>query len=584
MDESFFDGMFPGSASTVGRCRPLAFDRRTVSLTQFYTILYLFYHILPLVHAPTLGCAGFDTAICGGLNMNAYWEAIFWVVPVWTFLMIPFMTFYYEADDGTLMAGTAYAPNVVKKSRLCQALCYEIFVVILVGLIMGIFYATLSTSHIPVQEYFGLGQNGQGIGRITTTNQNLLRFVIPRVNETIKQANGTDVYLPMELNQLDNWDARDTAWLNTVKAKDGTDTISLTVSVATFWGGLMAWFGWFVFCIFGGIGLTAMPLDLILAFKNRPKHMDAVEFAEAQVSLRERTNELVEIGEMIKIERDEKEQAGMTSNFGTWSMDRDTRKAAKDEKQALLGFKQAVYLLEKDVEDFQAVATNYENYNPLIPYFCLLLGIIAIVVSFIWFIQIIVYVIPNPPLTPLLNSYFKWFDSWFPLFGVLSVALFTVYLLLCGLKGCFKFGLRFLFFQIHPMKVGKTYMSSFLFNTGLVILCAMPVVQLCQDAFADYAAFANIRQIFGVQIYYLTFFGVFWQNNIFVYVFLVISILTALYLWCKPRDQSANPEALRDRLRSRKAGAGGDAGASASSGGNGASQSMRQSSRSSREI
>jgi LMBR1 domain-containing protein 1 len=203
------------------------------------------------------------------------------------------------------------------------------------------------------------------------------------------------------------------------------------------------------------------------------------------------------------------------------------------------------------VEDFQAVATNYENYNPLIPYASLLFGVCSCIISFFWFIHIIVYMLPDPPLALFLNSYFLWFDTWFPLFGVLSVALFTSYLLIAALKGCFKFGLRFLFFQIHPMKIGKTYMSSFMFNIGLVLLCALPVVQFCQSAFSDYAANATIRQIFGVQVENLRFFKWFWGTNVFVYVLMCVAVLTGLYLACKPKDQAASAQALRDRLRAR---------------------------------
>mmetsp|Transcript_11599 Transcript_11599/g.15288 ORF Transcript_11599/g.15288 Transcript_11599/m.15288 type:complete len:228 (-) Transcript_11599:274-957(-) len=219
-----------------------------------------------------------------------------------------------------------------------------------------------------------------------------------------------------------------------------------------------------------------------------------------------------------------------------------------------LGFKQAVFLLEKDTEDFQAMSVNYEHYNPLVPFISLFCGICAAIMSLFWFLHICVYVYPDPPLTPFLNNYFKWFDNWFPMFGVLSVALFVVYLLFCAVKGCFKFGIRFMFFQIHPMKLGKTYMSSFMFNIALVLLCALPVVQFSQEAFSDYAAFSQIRQLFGVQIQYLQFFQWFWTKQVFIYIFMSVSILTGIYLACRPRDQAANPEALRDRLRANKQG------------------------------
>lgn len=491
-------------------------------------------------HTRTTGCAGYDTVLCGGLNMGALWTTVFWLIPVWTFVLIPFATFYYEADDGMLMAGTAYAPSPVRKSRLGQALCYTAFVVIIVGILFAVTYLLLSDTKIPVQEYIGNAGKPGGFGKITTD----FLQIDARLDTTTNQP------LAFSSSQLADMNAADTAWLNATPKKEGSpDTLVLKVGLGTFFAGLVAWLGWWLFAVFGGIGLSAVPLDLILTYTHRPRHLDAVQFAEVQMALRERTNELVDIGELIKIEREQKAVAGLTSRFGGWSLDAETRKAANEERQAILGFKQAVYLLEEDVDQFQAVAGAKDKYNPLIPYIALLCGCCAVIISVFWFIHIIVYVFPNPPWAPFLNSYFRWFDTWFPLFGVLSVAIFTCYLLLAALKGAFKFGIRFLFFHIHPMKVGKTYMSSFLFNLALVLMCALPVVQFSQAAFADYAAFAEIRQIFGVQIQYLQFFSYFWTKDVFIYIFFVVSILTAIYLARQPNDQSASGQALRDRLR-----------------------------------
>lgn len=482
--------------------------------------------------------------------MEGMWNAFFILIPIWVFIFIPFMTFYYEADDGMLMAGTAYAPNPVKKSRFGQALCYEVFVILIVGAFFGATYAILSTTKIPVEEYLGLGSTSRGIGLIPIIPMNdddpdLYHRIAPLRNNT-----GFNSSYLAEMIVAGEPTSTDYDWLTYVK-QNGEVILELQVSVLTFFGNIMAWLGWFLFAVFGGIGLAALPLDLILAYVNRPRHLDAVQYAELQTSLRERVNELVDIGELIKIEREEKAQAGLGGAFATFSFDADKRKAARDERQAILGFKQAVFLLEKDVEDFQAVTANKENYNPLIPYVSLLLGSCAVIISLFWIIHICVYIIPSTPAAPFLNNYFAWFDKWFPLFGVLSIALFTGYLLVAAVKGCFKFGLRFVFFHIHPMKPGKTYMSSFMFNTALVLLCAMPVVQFSQSAFADYAAFSNIRQIFGVQIRYLQFFSWFWKTDLFVYIFMIFTGLTSVYLAFQPKDQSANGQALRDRLRAR---------------------------------
>jgi LMBR1 domain-containing protein 1 len=476
--------------------------------------------------------------------MGFLWNVVFWLIPVWTFILIPFATFYYEADDGLLMAGTAYAPNPIKKSRLRQALCYQLFVIVIVTIFFTVMYLLLSNTKIPVTEYTGNGPTGLGLG----SNHVNIITVTTFFNDT------SATVLPFNATlQMANMNTNDMAWITSTVVNETPIILTLQVSFGTFFAGLMAWIGWFLFAVFGGIGLSAVPLDLILTYTHRPRHLDAVEYAEVQLSLRDRVNELVDIGELIKIEREQKAVAGITSRFGGWTLDSDARKAAKEERTAILGFKQAVYLLEEDVEQFQAVSSAKDKYNPLIPYIALVCGFAAIIISIFWFIHIIVYIFPNPPWAPFLNNYFSFFDKWFPLFGVLSVAIFTLYLLFAAVKGAFKFGIRLLLFHIHPMKVGKTYMSSFLFNLALVLMCALPVVQFCQQAFADYAAFAQIRQLFGVQIQYLQFFSLFWRNDIFIYVFFVISILTALYLARTPKDQSASGQALRDRLRASSA-------------------------------
>ena len=482
--------------------------------------------------------------------MDLFWKIFFWLIPIWTFVLIPFSTFYYEADDGMLMAGTSVAPDAKPKSRLYQALCWLIAVLFIVGLLFFIMYMLFSTTVIPVVEY------------TTPTLDQIIRFgdagrgpvytIEPMINET--DPSGSDV-LPFDRSQFADVDSADAQCIKESGANSSDQTIELRVDISTFFAAFMAWIGWFLFALFGGIGMSSMPLDLLLLYKNRPKHMDAKEYAEAQMSLRERVNELVDIGELIKVDRDAKNAANgdASSSGGLGSFfDGAKRKEAREERQAILEFKQAVYLLENDVEDFQACTSHYDSYNPLTPYLGLLFGICSVIISIFWILHIVVYVMPRKPFAPFLNNYFAWFDKWFPLFGVLSVAIFTLYLLFAAVKGCFKFGLRVACIQLHPMKVGKTYMSSFLFNTALVLMCALPVVQFASTSFADYAAFSTIRQIFGVQIENLKFFGWWWEKNIFVYIFFALSVVTSIYLWCKPKDAPPDGVEMRDRLRSRR--------------------------------
>ncbi len=460
--------------------------------------------------------------------MELFWDIFYWLIPIWVFFMIPFMTFYYEADDGTLMAGTHLEGK--KRSRLASACCYQLVILFVMGLTLGLCYAFLNKSYVPIETYI-----------VPPT----VDVPVITINKVIVNST-TGEYASFSKFMLGEFTGRDDRLYQDVSWNSTSEEVIVPVEASTFFAGFMAFIGWFFFAIFGGIGLAALPLDLIMAYVRRPKFMDAGEFAEAQISIRERVNELVSVGELMKLEEDEgKTGAGRKGLFNGLSKD------AREQKKTFLDFRRAVYLLEEDIEEFQNCSANYKNYNPLIPYFSLILGVCAVIISLFWLIHIIVYVLPKNPILPFLNTYFKWFDSWFPLFGVLSVAIFTLYLLLCAIKGCFKFGMRVGFVHLHPMKLNKTYMSSFMFNIGLVLLCSLPVVQFCSLAFADYARYTNTLQIMGTQVKYLKFFSFFWKNNVFVYILIIFGALSSLYLICRPRDAGVSSLDLRDRLRSR---------------------------------
>jgi len=479
------------------------------------------------------GCVGYDEAKCGNLNMELFWDIFYWLIIVWVFFLIPFMTFYYEADDGSLMTGT-YLEGA-KKSRLKSAICYQTAFSGIVALTFGLCYLFLNKSFIPVETY------------VVPPNLNVPIVEISRVLDVTSGNETSGVNVVFKKAMLGNITGNDDGFYEKISFNSTTEEIKVPVGPSTFYAGFMAWIGWFFFAIFGGIGIAALPLDLIMAFIRRPKYMDPSELAEAQISIRERVNDLVSVGELMKLEQDE--VSGENSKGG--GLFGGLSKEGRDRKKTVAEFKKAVYLLEEDVEEFQNCTANYKNYNPLIPIFSLLSGIISFLISLLWIIHIIVYVFPEEPLNPFLNLYFRWFDTFFSLFGTLSVALFTLYLLVCAVKGCFKFGMRLGFFTLHPMKINKTYMSSFMFNIGLILLCALPVVQFCSIAFSDYARYTNTLQIMGTQVQYLKFFSFFWVNDVFIYAFFCISFLATCYLVCRPRDSSFSSLEFRDRLRSR---------------------------------
>ena len=67
---------------------------------------------------------------------------------------------------------------------------------------------------------------------------------------------------------------------------------------------VISFFGWFIFVIFGGLGLFALPIDLIMAFKNRPKILSSKDAAEKKVLLKKKVIELIDNGKKIKGKND----------------------------------------------------------------------------------------------------------------------------------------------------------------------------------------------------------------------------------------------------------------------------------------
>lgn len=482
------------------------------------------------------GCDGYNTSMCGGLDMELFWDIFFWLIPMWIFVLIPFSAFYYEADDNsglpTSVTGES-STDPKQRSRLSQALCNVTVLVMIVTVLFFLAYWFLGYSHVTVRTY------------MAGTIEDAARPA-GVIYQSFPHKNADGVVQRFSIRNLTGIQANDELLLQLVKKKKGVDTMTYRVDVSIFYGGFMTFIGWFLFSLFGGIGLAALPLHNILAFTNRPKMLTPEEMATAKASIQGRVNEMVEIGEQLKREREDKSKTSarqglLASLFPTFYHKRSS---------TLREFKAAVYMLEEDVRDFTAYQIASEKYNPLYPYLALLIGLVSSVFSICWFLQTVLYTLPNPPVTKFLNELFEWFDTWFPLFGTLSVAFATLYLLLCSVQGCFVFGMRFLCLSFYPMKVGKTYMNSFLFNMGLVLFTSLPVVQFAVISFRSYAENATITQIYEEQIDNLDFFTYFFDNDVFVYALLIISCLTGLYMMICQRRGNEGAE-LRDRLKSR---------------------------------
>jgi len=155
------------------------------------------------------------------------------------------------------------------------------------------------------------------------------------------------------------------------------------------------------------------------------------------------------------------------------------------------------------------------------------------------------------PVSYFLNTAFSWASKQisFALLGVILVGIFTLYLLFCALEGTARLGLRFLIVEIHPLKVGATYMTSLLFNVSLLLLCVPALLQFCSAAFADYIVLTDASLVFSVYVRNMRFFRYFFDYNVFVFVLLGVMVLAGIFVYCCITDRNMKTSvALRERI------------------------------------
>ncbi|KAH8076767.1 LMBR1-like membrane protein [Aureococcus anophagefferens] len=428
-----------------------------------------------------------DTAECGGLDMRAYWLSVFGLAIAWVWVVIPTYVFAYEAHDelGEHTTGDTFKAARLQRARAPRRLPHR--------------------RHPHVDAFAGTTL-GAAVG-------------------TFDAAQGLNSFEFMG----------DLASTDRVFSSRSSDTIVFGVNFLDYLAAFFSWVGWFLFVLWGGIGLACLPIDLILAYVYRPVPMDAREIAEYKLQIQKRVAELIDSSFLDGAKQ------------GWWA----TRKQNARDQVKVNKFAQMVFILETEVEELEIISGRAKDYEPLVYVGYLLLGVVAAVHSLLWVVHIIVYMLVDPAPTPFLNDYLIQFSSWYPLFGSLACALFTFYLLCATMKGCLKFGTRFFLIKLHPMKYNGTYLNSFLFNVGLFGICAFPVVQFCTAAFADYARFSDAATRF-IVVKHLVFFKSFYDTMAFEYALMSVLGLALVWLFIAPHDVPASTSKLKASLGKAK--------------------------------
>lgn len=184
----------------------------------------------------------------GGLNMKDFWLAMYVAVFVLVVFLLPFGIFLYESD-----------PDRSISARVCGAFLYELVVVAVSLAFLFISYSFCDTAYIPIV--------------------------------TIKK----------DLAALETG----TLLSKNILSARESGTMEMKVSFPIYLLSCLAFLGYWIFVIFGGVGLTALPLDLIYSFINRPQMLSSSEAARKKKALKALNTELMDYGRLLKEEQKE---------------------------------------------------------------------------------------------------------------------------------------------------------------------------------------------------------------------------------------------------------------------------------------
>jgi len=303
--------------------------------------------------------------------------------------------------------------------------------------------------------------------------------------------------------------------------------ITYRISFVLYLISMIAFVGTFILIFFGGVGLAALPMDLINAYRKRPKQMSATKYAELKIMIGKRASMLLERGKTLKAK---------------YQRQGSTRPKARRDIRDFNKFRTGVYIVEQEYKELEKRFNRGAGPRVLYiiwDYLQLVLGVIGVGLSITWLLHIILYMAPQTkPFSLFLNRMFIDMDSVFGLFGTIAYGIWTFYLLWCVIKGNFKVGVRIpLFCTIHPMKVGETMMNAFLFNAFILLLGSVAVVKFCSAAFKAYASYTAIDIIFNVGVQNLRGIKYFWYY--YYWGMVAVAIITTIYLFILPSDKKA---------------------------------------------
>jgi len=195
-------------------------DRNTAWAPKIAVVLGITLACL-VVLLPPMDVANRGTG--GSLDMALLYQIMYLTIAVVVVVVIPFLIFYYEAEDPENRRG-----------QLCWALLYETVALAVAATVLVLMWLFLGRAQVPVTQY--------------VYDAPLLDATAPTPAAGCGLANGC--------------------------VSGESSFYEIPVTPVVYLMALSSFVGSFFLALFGGIGMAALPLDLMLAYKSRPQSID----------------------------------------------------------------------------------------------------------------------------------------------------------------------------------------------------------------------------------------------------------------------------------------------------------------------
>jgi len=316
--------------------------------------------------------------------MDLLWQIVYIANIVTVFVLVPFAFFYYEGDS-----------EWSGGRKLLSAFLWTLAIVIIVIVVIGIPYILAGFATYTFEPAISGLAN---VGILNTVGAATLSNCIPATN------------------------AGDLGVNACAASSSRTGTLRVRVSLITYAMAIVATVGWILFLVFAAIGMVAMPLDWIRQFIARPRTtITKKQYIERAKDLARRAKDIQFVAEALKKTR---KQNGRSRKW------RKNYSAVQSQVQVLMDDNDQLERVYPQGEDPQAAwVLTVMGY-----WLKLLAGCVTLALTVCWILQVILYVLIDPPVSPFLNDAFIGANEVFALFGTILFGIFVFYLQGCVIK------------------------------------------------------------------------------------------------------------------------------------------------------